>query len=103
MERLRVMETRNMDQGGHQCGRLWSHDCPSNSIGSQVLSALHGYYTSIKDLTTDERHSGNDPKIVFRYTKAPTDGPIAFHHDGAHATGTVQVALNDSSEYSGGR
>lgn len=42
------------------------------------------------------------PKIAMRITKGPTDACINFHCDGNYATGTVQVALNDPAEYSGG-
>lgn len=46
---------------------------------------------------------GSDSKIALRMTKGPTNACINFHCDGAYATGTVQIALNDQSEYSGGR
>merc|ERR1712070_561772 len=36
-------------------------------------------------------------------TRGPTNACINFHCDGSYATGTVQVALNDQTEYSGGR
>eukprot|EP00750_Incisomonas_marina_P017681 INCI234.1.p1 GENE.INCI234.1~~INCI234.1.p1 ORF type:complete len:764 (+),score=124.81 INCI234.1:145-2292(+) len=42
-------------------------------------------------------------KIAFRMTRGPTDSCIRFHCDGYYATSTTQIALNDSSEYRGGR
>ena len=42
-------------------------------------------------------------KIVLRRSEGPLDGCIAFHVDGGHASSTVQVTLNDDSEYQGGR
>ena len=42
-------------------------------------------------------------KIAFRMTRGPTDSCIRFHCDGPYAQSTTQIALNDSSEYRGGR
>lgn len=42
-------------------------------------------------------------KIALRRTEGPVDGCIGFHRDGEYATQTVQLALNDDSEYDGGR
>eukprot|EP00927_Polykrikos_kofoidii_P070726 TRINITY_DN67124_c0_g1_i1.p1 TRINITY_DN67124_c0_g1~~TRINITY_DN67124_c0_g1_i1.p1 ORF type:complete len:382 (-),score=52.30 TRINITY_DN67124_c0_g1_i1:34-1179(-) len=42
-------------------------------------------------------------KIVLRTTRGPSNACINFHCDGPYATGTVQIALNNQSEYSGGR
>lgn len=44
-----------------------------------------------------------ESKIAFRMTVAPSNACINFHCDGGYATSTVQVAINDSSEYAGGR
>jgi len=42
-------------------------------------------------------------KIALRMTRGPTNACINFHTDGDYASATVQVALNDSAEYQGGR
>lgn len=42
-------------------------------------------------------------KIVLRITKGPTNAAIEFHCDGDYATRTVQVALNSTEDYIGGR
>ena len=47
-------------------------------------------------------HPG-DSKIALRRTEGPVEGCIGFHIDGIYATHTVQLALNDDSEYDGGR
>lgn len=46
---------------------------------------------------------GNRAKFALRMTRGPTNACINFHCDGGYATGTVQIALNDQTEYSGGR
>jgi ubiquitin-large subunit ribosomal protein L40e len=45
----------------------------------------------------------DDFKIALRMTTGPTNACIDFHCDGAYATSTSQIALNDPSEYEGGR
>lgn len=64
---------------------------------------------SNSDSDSDNSESGNTAsavpahsKIVLRLTRAPVDGCIAFHLDQGVAT-VAQVALNDESEYEGGR
>ena len=47
-------------------------------------------------------HAGGS-KIVLRRSEGPLDGCIAFHCDGGYARETVQITLNDDSEYEGGR
>mmetsp|Transcript_5054 Transcript_5054/g.7546 ORF Transcript_5054/g.7546 Transcript_5054/m.7546 type:complete len:229 (-) Transcript_5054:36-722(-) len=42
-------------------------------------------------------------KIALRMTRGPTSACINFHCDGSYASATVQVALNDPSQYTGGR
>lgn len=44
-----------------------------------------------------------DSKLVLRRSEGPLDGCIAFHCDGGYARDTVQITLNDDSEYEGGR
>jgi hypothetical protein len=43
------------------------------------------------------------PKIALRQTRGPTNACINFHCDGGYATSTTQIALNEPSEYEGGR
>ncbi|GAX26752.1 hypothetical protein FisN_2Hh298 [Fistulifera solaris] len=49
------------------------------------------------------RQSGGGSKVALRMTKGPTNACINFHCDGGYATRTSQIALNDPSEYVGGR
>ena len=42
-------------------------------------------------------------KVALRMTRGPSNGCIKFHCDGPYASGTVQIALSDDSEYQGGR
>lgn len=41
--------------------------------------------------------------IVLRYTRGPSHGAIGWHFDRGHASATVQLSLNDDSEYKWGR
>ena len=58
--------------------------------------SLAQYYRLMKE------HSDNS-KIALRRTEGPVDGCIAFHCDGGYATKTVQITLNNESDYVGGR
>ena len=58
--------------------------------------SLAQYYRLMKE------HSGNS-KIALRRTEGPVNGCIAFHCDGGYATKTVQITLNNESDYVGGR
>ena len=49
-----------------------------------------------------EQGKSQEPKIVLRRTEA-MDGCIDFHCYGTIPTYTIQITLNDDSEYSGGR
>ena len=42
-------------------------------------------------------------KIALRQTRGPTNACINFHCDGHYATSTTQIALNEPTEYEGGR
>jgi len=74
-------------------------DVLSYSNASQVLHALKESFREIPGTPKDERAS----KIALRMTRGPSNACINFHCDGGYATGTVQIALNDDAEYSGGR
>jgi len=43
------------------------------------------------------------PRKVARITRGPTNACIDFHCDGSNASSTMQIALNDPTEYEGGR
>ena len=65
--------------------------------GQDILEELHSQFKEIPG--TDQ----SSAKIALRMTRGPSDACIDFHCDGSYATGTVQIALNDSDEYQGGR
>ena len=65
--------------------------------GQDILEELHSHF---KEIPGTDRSSA---KIALRMTRGPSDACIDFHCDGSYATGTVQIALNDSDEYQGGR
>ena len=44
-----------------------------------------------------------ESKVALCMTRGPTNACIDFHCDGQYATSTSQIALNDPSEYAGGR
>jgi len=48
-------------------------------------------------------NSGDDWKVALRMTRGPSGACINFHCDGGYATGTVQIALNSTDDYEGGR
>ena len=63
--------------------------------GLWVLQSLHGSFSEIPNAKSEK-------KIAMCITRGPTKSCVNFHCDGGHASATVQVALNDSSEYTGG-
>ena len=65
--------------------------------GQEILKKLHAQF---KQIPGTARSSA---KIALRMTRGPSNACIDFHCDGSYATGTVQIALNDSDEYQGGR
>lgn len=46
---------------------------------------------------------GGRAAIAMRRTQGPIAGAIDWHFDGGYASRTIQIALNDDSEYGGGR
>jgi len=74
-------------------------DALSYSDASQVLQDLKNLFRRIPGTP---QHDG-ESKIALRMTRGPSNACINFHCDGGYATGTVQIALNDNAEYSGGR
>jgi len=69
---------------------------------ANAATILHGLKGIFKEIPNTPQDDGSS-KIVLRMTRGPTKACINFHCDGVYAAGTVQVALNDQSEYSGGR
>jgi len=67
-----------------------------------AFGALFGLDSGTQYARLMALHPG-DAKIALRRTEGPVDGCIAFHCDGPYATFTVQLALNDDTEYEGGR
>ena len=58
----------------------------------------------LRELFTDIPGTGSGrSKIALRMTRSPTKACIGFHCDGGYATGTVQIALNEETDYKGGR
>ena len=76
-----------------------SSDLPASS--PDVLSK--NLLTSLKRKFTELPGAGRDMKIAMRITRGPTKACINFHCDGVYASVTVQIALNDESEYKGGK
>ena len=60
-------------------------------------------YKLISKYHEDYSEACKKTKIALRRTQGPIDGCISFHCDGTYATDTVQLALNDDTEYIGGR
>lgn len=68
----------------------------TNDESAQVLRYL-------EEMFKDHPVATNSiPKIALRITKGPTNACIDFHCDGAYATSTLQLVLNDPEEYEGG-
>ncbi|CAJ1355118.1 unnamed protein product, partial [Effrenium voratum] len=64
--------------------------------GAEILEALQSAFQEIPGARCE------DPVVALRMTKGPSKGCINFHVDGDYATGTVQIALSEPSEYQGG-
>ena len=74
-------------------------DVLSYDNASKVLQDLKAEFEEIPGT-----HQGNYSfKIALRITKGPSNACINFHCDGFYATGTVQISLNDQTQYAGGR
>ena len=70
------------------------------SEGEKALASL----LNLRSFTPIHRlHSTGMVKIAFRRTEAPIAGCIGWHCDGGYARNTVQITLNDDTEYEGGR
>jgi ubiquitin len=78
--------------------RLMSESGASGSDSDVVMRNLKNLFAQIPGTK-----STSSTKIALRITKGPSNACINFHCDGEYATGTVQVALNDPSEYKGGQ
>jgi len=58
---------------------------------------------AMEELLAKHSKGERGARIALRCTRGPAPGAIAWHFDGGYATDTVQVALNDDTEYEGGR
>merc|ERR1712038_724863 len=77
-----------------------SDDAFTHLIGDQnrqFTGKVHGLFKNFK--STLDRNGSRLSKIALRMTVGPTNACIDFHCDGNYATRTVQIAINDSSEY----
>lgn len=71
-------------------------------LGQGAFLALFGVKSQAQHDKLLALHPGSS-KIALRRTEGPVEGCIGFHIDGGYATHTVQLTLNDCSEYEGGR
>eukprot|EP00854_Cymbomonas_tetramitiformis_P023488 gene23488-28438_t len=91
-------------------------DLRANLPEEAFLRLLSGYATrrddgrarmqtqgSLKTLWRNSRTDTSRAKFALRMTRGPTNACIDFHCDGGYATYTLQVALNEPTEYCGGR
>jgi large subunit ribosomal protein L40e len=83
---LGAIEERSHSAGG----------ADSPSYAEKVMRRLN-------ELFSTSPESLESCKVALRMTRGPTNACINFHTDGTYATQTVQLALNDSDEYQGGR
>lgn len=87
------------DQGWGGAAALSALFGIDNSIDSNSDGAL----TKYQKLLNTHSHS-SDAKIALRRTEGSVElGCIDFHCDGGYATNTIQIALNDDTEYDGGK
>ena len=82
-ELLTILFSRTLDQQF-----TFTPEYQSTAVVTKLSELYHGSYKS---------------KFAFRMTRGPTNACINFHCDGEYATSTTQIALNDESEYEGGR
>jgi len=77
---------------------LVDREMPAESLfrSYRVLSKFRATFQQVPG------HVG-ESKVALRMTRDPTNACINFHCDGGYASSTSQIALNDPSEYSGGR
>ena len=82
------------------------------TLGDSNGSGGKAAFNALFQLDSREKYDGllslhsrgsRGSKIALRRTEGPVEGCIGFHIDGTYATHTVQLALNDDSEYDGGR
>lgn len=91
--------------------QLWKRKateiCSENPI-HEIKVRFSDKHAAIKLLGTSaveslQQYHGHSSCIVLRFTRSPSPGAIGWHFDGGNAHQTVQLALNDSDEYEGGR
>ena len=77
--------------------------CVPDEAFAQLVGDKTSFLGNLKGLFEEIPGTSGTSKIALRMTRGPSNACINFHCDGAYATGTVQIALNDPSEYKGGR
>ena len=85
------------------CFSSLSPSSSSSSPSSEAQLKARQLLIALKEKFSEVPGAGSQKKIALRITRGPTKACINFHCDGGYATVTVQLALNDSSEYTGGR
>jgi hypothetical protein len=70
-----------------------------SSTAKDVLNKIHELW----HWPECPQHPGGKSKIALRITKGPSNACINFHCDGSYASNTVQIALNGTTDYEGGR
>eukprot|EP00971_Amphidinium_carterae_P025792 508927-Amphidinium_carterae.1 len=68
------------------------------AVGGEQCNSANANLSEIVGL-----HPNPNARLALRCTRGPVDGAIGWHFDGGYATQTVQIALNDHTEYKGGR
>ena len=58
---------------------------------------------ALRDLRVLHSREAMYSKIAMRLTRGPLQGAIGWHCDGPYASSTVQLSLDDDTEYTGGR
>ena len=77
--------------------------CVSDDAFTKLIGGNTGVLANLKGLFSEIPGTSGPAKIALRMTRGPSNACINFHCDGGHATGTVQIALNEPDEYKGGR
>jgi ubiquitin len=83
--------------------RLQFADDNFGTLFQQLLDGDTTIFPELRYLFQQIPGSRNPQKIALRMTRAPTGACINFHCDGGYASGTLQLAINGTAEYEGGR
>jgi hypothetical protein len=72
------------------------------SSSSKAKDVLNQIYELWRWMAFDESFTRKS-KIALRMTRGPSNACINFHCDGSYVSRTVQIALNGTTDYEGGR